>query len=202
MTETAEKDIDSVLVEEHAKLVDEERSNIGGAEDLEVVNVVAAKNDIRVSEEGVAKLTFGFLDDMQGGDSSLEPGEVKTPPPGSSPAMVKETTPLRLVLEKPPPPAKQLAKETLAKALKTVSQLEAEACEEKVRAILELDAKRHKEEQEKRKLEAEKRRQSGEVDLEVERKRKAKEERRMLKKLMKGKFFYSSQKINYEFNIL
>ncbi|XP_046809314.1 serine/arginine repetitive matrix protein 2 isoform X2 [Lucilia cuprina] len=123
---------------------------------------------------------------MQGGDSSLEPGEVKTPPPGSSPATVKEHTPSRLAQERPEPPTKQLAKDTLAKALKTVSQLEAEACEEKVRAILELDAKRRKEEVEKRKLEAEKRRQSGETDLELERKRRAKEERKKLKKLKKA----------------
>lgn len=165
-------------------------ANSSSAVDLEVVNTVGgsnnSKNDIKISEEGVAKLTFGFLDDMQG-DSSLEPGEVKTPPPGSSPTTVKESTPCRLIQEKKEPPAKQLAKETLAKALKTVSQLEAEACEEKVRAILELDAKRRKEEAEKKKLESEKRRQSGEVDIELESKRKAKEERRKIKKLKKGK---------------
>ena len=166
-------------------------ANSSSAVDLEVVNVVAcgnsSKNDIKISEEGVAKLTFSFLDDMQGGDSSLEPGEVKTPPPGSSPITVKESPSPNLVQEKTEPAAKQLAKETLAKALKTVSQLEAEACEEKVRAILELDAKRRKEEAERKKLETEKRRQSGEVDVELELKRKAKEERRKLKKLKKGK---------------
>ncbi|KNC34220.1 hypothetical protein FF38_00008, partial [Lucilia cuprina] len=189
MTESVTKDFDSVFVENAAEVA-ADTNNSSSAVDLEVVNVVAAgnngKNDIKVSEEGVVKLSFGFLDDMQGGDSSLEPGEVKTPPPGSSPATAKEHTPSRLAQERPEPPAKQLAKDTLAKALKTVSKLEAEACEEKVRAILELDAKRRKEEVEKRKLEAEKRRQSGETDLELERKRKAKEERKKLKKLKKA----------------
>lgn len=195
MTESETKDFDSIFVE-NAKVAADKNisSSNGGVCELEVVNVIVAgnncKNDIKVSEEGVAKLTFGFLDDMQGGDSSLEPGEVKTPPPGSSPAKVKELTPSRLALEKSEPPAKQFAKESLAKALKTVSQLEAEACEEKVRAILELDAKRRKEEVEKRKLEAEKRRKSGETDIEIERKRKAKEERKKLKKLKKGNRYF------------
>lgn len=184
MTESGTKDFGSVFVENEV-VVDANISS-SSAVDLEVVGGNNGKNDIKVSEEGVAKFTFGFLDDMQGGDSSLEPGEVKTPPPGSSPATLKELTPSRLALERPEPPAKQLAKESLAKALKTVSQLEAEACEEKVRAILELDAKRRKEEVEKRKLEAEKRRQSGEADLEMERKRQDKEERKKLKKLKKG----------------
>lgn len=194
MTESSEKDFKRISIEnEGSSSVATQKSAVN----LEVVSVAAAtaavvpsngKNDIKVSEEGVAKLTFGFLDDMLGGDSSLEPGEVKTPPPGSSPATTKESTPSRLAA-KPDPPAKVLAKETLAKAMKTVSQMEAEACEEKVRAILELDAKRRKEETEKRKLEAEKRRQSGETDLEVERKRKAKEERKKIKRLKKGMYY-------------
>lgn len=145
------------------------------------------KNDIvKVTVEGVAKLSFAFLEEMQGGDSSLEPGEVKTPTPGSSPVMCRDVTPTRA--DRDQPPSKQLAKESLAKALKTVSQMEAEACEEKVRAILELDAKRRKEEIEKRKQEADRRRQSGELDSDEERKRRAKEERKRLKKLKKGKF--------------
>ncbi|XP_037827547.1 uncharacterized protein LOC119615611 [Lucilia sericata] len=102
MTESDTKDFDSVFVENAAEVA-ADTNNSSIAVDLEVVNVVAAgnngKNDIKVSEEGVAKLTFGFLDDMQGGDSSLEPGEVKTPPPGSSPATVKEHTPSRLAQE-------------------------------------------------------------------------------------------------------
>lgn len=190
MTESGTKYFDSELVE-NAELVNvNSGSNDCANSELEIVNVAAGnyrKNEIKVSAEGVARLTFGFLDDMQGGDSSLEPGEVKTPPPGSSPVTIKETTTSCLAQEKTEAATKQLAKETLSKALKTVSQLEAEACEEKVRAILELDAKRRKEEVAKRKLEAEKRRQSGEIDLELENKRKAKEERKKLKKLKKGK---------------
>lgn len=146
------------------------------------------KNDIKVSEEGVAKLTFSFLDDMQG-DSSLEPGEVKTPPPGSSPASTKDLTPLRS--SKVEPPAKLLAREKLAKALKTVSQMEAEACEEKVRLILELDAKRRKEE----KMEMEKRRRVEEDSQEEKEKKKSKEERKKLKELKRGKNLNMKSKI-------
>lgn len=138
------------------------------------------KNDIKVSEDGVAKLTFGFLDDMQGGDSSLEPGEVKTPPPGSSPASTKDSTPMRTT--KPAPPSKQLAREALAKAMKTVSQMEAEACEEKVRLILELDAKRRREE----KLLIEKQREKEEDKGETS--KKSKDERKSTKKHKKSKF--------------
>lgn len=68
---------------------------------------------------------------------------------------------------------------------KTVSQLEAEVCEEKVRAILELDAKNRKEEMEKRKEELERRKQSGELAMEEEMKRKAKKQRKLEKKLEK-----------------
>lgn len=142
-----------------------------------VKSVSSARNDIKISavDKGVAKLSFGYIEDMQG-DSSLEPGEVKTPPPGCSPAGRKDS--------KPETATKLLAKEALAKAMKTVSQLEAEACEEKVRAILELDAKRHKEEQEKRKMEKEKRKQRGELDSEEEREKKTKSEH--MKKIKKG----------------
>lgn len=141
------------------------------------------KNEIKLSDEGVAKLSFSFLDEMQG-DSSLEPGEVKTPPPGSSPASTKDSTPMRTT--KPEPPAKQLARETvLAKALKTVSQMEAEACEEKVRLILELDAKRRREE----KLLSEKRRQN-EDNSNKEEKEKSREERKKLRKLKKGEILF------------
>lgn len=68
---------------------------------------------------------------------------------------------------------------------KTASELEALKCKEKVRAILELDAQKRKEQMEERKRELERKRQSGELAAEEEMKRKAKEERKLRRKLEK-----------------
>lgn len=74
---------------------------------------------------------------------------------------------------------------TTSKPLKTPSQLETKMCEEKIRAILELDAKKRKEEIEKRKEELERRRQSGELAAEEEMKKNAKKQRKLERKLEK-----------------
>lgn len=82
---------------------------------------------------------------------------------------------------------------TPVKVLKTVSQLEADFCGEKVRAILELDAKKRKELVEQRKVELERRKQSGELAAEQEMKLKAKKQRKLEKKLEKnGKNYINS----------
>lgn len=78
---------------------------------------------------------------MEEGDSSLEPGEVKTPPHGSESMKpnlseeknIKCSTPQYLPL------------------VKSASKKETDKCAEKVRAILELDAIKRKEELERRK---------------------------------------------------
>lgn len=160
------------------------------------------RNEIKVSAEGVAKLTFNFLEELQC-DSSLEPGEVKTPPhTGCSPVSQRSHSPAiraknisSLALEYSS--TSEVAEnrdatkiddgkiKTVTKSIvKSASQLEAEACEEKVRAILELDAIKQREEKQKRK---ELRRQSLEKPEDEEAKRKAKEERKRLKRLKKGK---------------
>lgn len=152
------------------------------------------KNEIKISAEGVAKLTFSFLEDHHA-DSSLEPGEVKTPPHGSSASpsplsLIKEVAQSHLS-EAPPSTAlhNNEAASVAMKRTKTTSQSDAQACQEKVRAILELDAIKRREEAEKKKQQQliEAKHDVSEDIEDKERKRKAKEEKKRLKKLKRGK---------------
>lgn len=75
----------------------------------------------------VAALT----DELQDGDNSLEPGELVTPPhhqPGNASPALK----------------KMLAKDVMSKTLRKLTQIDTDKCEEKVRAILELETIRRK----------------------------------------------------------
>lgn len=70
-------------------------------------------------------------DELQDGDNSLEPGELVTPPhqqPGNASPALK----------------KMLAKDFISKALRKLTQIDTDNCEEKERAILELEAIRRK----------------------------------------------------------
>ncbi|XP_067645683.1 NK-tumor recognition protein [Eurosta solidaginis] len=82
---------------------------------------------------------------MEEGDSSLEPGEVKTPPHGNEPNNTKQKAADEVIniikCNKP---------QNVSHA-KSASKQETDKCAEKVRAILELDAIKRKEERERKK---------------------------------------------------
>ncbi|XP_039963916.1 uncharacterized protein LOC120776912 [Bactrocera tryoni] len=78
---------------------------------------------------------------MEEGDSSLEPGEVKTPPHGSDSMKPKASEEINTKCGTP----------QYLPFVKSVSKKDTDKCAEKVRAILELDAIKRKEELERRK---------------------------------------------------
>uniref|UniRef100_A0A0A1XIN2 Uncharacterized protein n=1 Tax=Zeugodacus cucurbitae TaxID=28588 RepID=A0A0A1XIN2_ZEUCU len=78
---------------------------------------------------------------MEEGDSSLEPGEVKTPPHGSEPMKTIVSEEINAKCSTP----------QYVPLVKSASKKETDKCAEKVRAILELDAIKRKEELERRK---------------------------------------------------
>lgn len=158
-------------------------TEMGQSDEVNRSPMNVGRNEVKPTSDSLRKI---LLDDLTG-DSSLEPGEVKTPPPNSIPFVAKFTA------KNTEPTATQRAKAALAKALKAVSQMEAEVCEEKVRTILELDAKRRKEESEKRKQD-DRNRQSQQIPSEIDiKKRKTKEERKKARQIRKGNFFQHSR---------
>lgn len=129
-------------------------------------SIGAAKNEIKVSTEGVAKLSFTFLDELHA-DSSLEPGEVKTPP--QSPLSTKSN------LKSPALKSEIVQKNENARrdSFKIVSQLDAAAfCKDKVRAILELDEINRRKEKEQMEKQKEQRRESKDTKKSKSSKRK------------------------------
>lgn len=80
---------------------------------------------------------------MEEGDSSLEPGEVKTPPHGPESVKTKMSEEINTKCGTP----------QYLPLVKSASKKETDKCAEKVRAILELDAIKRKEELERRKEE-------------------------------------------------
>lgn len=120
---------------------------------------------------------------MEEGDSSLEPGEVKTPPHGPESVKTKMSEEINTKCGTP----------QYLPLVKSASKKETDKCAEKVRAILELDAIKRKEELERRKEE-----KSEFLSLQSKNKKK---EQKKQKNTKEGNDMHSYKYYPYQINI-